>query len=86
MESMYFGKPNIVTNTGDSRKILSNFGYVLNTKDYQKLSDYIFSTMNLYFDNFISYKKLSYSCHKHIASNYSLTNTLYKYNLEWKNS
>ena len=86
MESMYFGKPNIVTNTGDSRKILSNFGYVLNTKDYQKLSDYIFSTMNLYFDNFISYKKLSYSCHKHIASNYSLTNTLYKYNLDWKNS
>ncbi len=85
MESMYFGKPNIVTDTGDSRKIVSSFGYVLNTNDYHKLSDYISYTMNLYFNNYITYKNLSYSCHKHIANNYSLTNTINKYNLVWKN-
>ena len=86
MESMYFGKPNIVTNTGDSRKIVSNYGYVLNVKDYQKLSDYIFNTMNFYFEDFNAYKKLSLSCHKHISDNYSLVNTIFKYNLEWEKS
>lgn len=84
-ESMFMGKPNIATNTGDSSILISDIGLLVDVHDYDALAEAIVKLVKIYNENFKEYINLSRRSHQWIKTSFDITEVLEEYNKVWKN-
>ena len=83
-ESMLCGTPCIVTDTGDSKDIISNFGWLAKKNDVSDLSKKIRDAFLFKKGNTEKWKNLSYNCSLHIKKNYQIETISKTYYNFWK--
>ena len=82
-ESMIMGTPVIATDTGDVKKIINQFGWVVPLKNPEKLSESILDAISKSSDK-SAWNRIRLGAHKHIINNYSTNDMLNRYNRLWK--
>ena len=81
-EAMSFGIPVIATDTGDVKKIVNEFGWVIPVSNPIKLSESILQAISKSKDH-ESWQKFKLGTQKHINNYYSIDNMLDSYNNLW---
>ena len=81
-EAMIAGTPVIATDTGDVRKIVNHFGWVVSPHNPKQLSESILDAISKSLDNKVWYK-LRLDARNHIINNYSINDMVNSYNRLW---
>lgn len=84
-EAMACGTLCIATNTGDSKVIIDDYGWIVEPNDDRSLSDAILNALKLK-ENSTVWSKKQRLAKEHIISNFSLSLMIDKYNNVWESS
>jgi len=85
IEAMSVGTPAIVTDVGDSERIVNDLGWVVSPYSSKELCTTIKSAADLVASNYPQYKEMSIACIENIDRNYTLNVMNNKYHTLWKN-
>ena len=82
-EAMSCAVPCIMTDVGESQKLLNDIGWIVPPRNFVKLSDAILSAYTE-FKNLQKWDLLKNSCRERIIANYSMDKMINSYNSAWK--
>lgn len=82
MEAMSRGVPCVSTNVGESKKIISNYGWCVEIKNPAKFAKCIYEAVNLK-KNFKMWNNLKFNCRMSIYKRFGLNKMISNYNELW---
>lgn len=82
-ESMLCSTPVLSSNTGCSKKIIGNYGFVMNDNNQQSIFKYLKKTINFHNDKKKYWKVLKKNCRIQIQKNFLISDTANAYLKNW---
>jgi len=85
LEAMSHGVPCVATNVGETKYIISNYGWCVNAKEPYKFAKCISEAINLK-KNLKTWKELKFNCKLSVNQRFGMDKMILKYNNVWNNS